>query len=68
MPYIQVKRGKPTMYQSGEHEFVCQGLGQRCIGMTMAGAYTKWKNMVELAKLPSSEADRIIAKLNRRVA
>ena len=56
--YIQVKRGKPTMYQSGDREFVCLGQGVKVQGVTMRGAYTMWKNQLALQELNSDEADR----------
>jgi len=59
--YIQVKRGKPTLYQSGEREFVCKGLGAEFIGTTAQGAYTGWKNQVALNEMPSDQADRMKA-------
>jgi len=59
MPYIQVKRGKPTLYQTGEREFVCKGLGAEYTGTTARGAYTGWKNQVALNELTSTEADKL---------
>ncbi len=59
MPYIQVKRGKPTLYQTGEREFVCKGLGAEYHGTTARGAYTGWKNQVALNEMPSDQADRL---------
>jgi hypothetical protein len=67
MAYVMVKRGKPTMYQSGEREWVCQGLSQVATGTTQRGAYTRWKNLVALAEVPSDEADRLKAANRRSV-
>jgi hypothetical protein len=64
MPYIQVKRGKPTMYQSGEQEFICKGLGAEFVGVSARGAYTGWKNQVALNEMPSDQVDRLKAIAN----
>lgn len=59
MPYIIARKGKPTMYQQGERAWVCTGLGQTATGTSQRGAYTRWKNLVALAEMPSDEADRL---------
>ena len=63
MAYIQVRRGKPIMYQVGERDWVCKGRDQVGTGVTARGAYTLWKNLVAMAELPSDEADQF--KLRR---
>lgn len=61
MPYIIARKGKPTMYQQGEREWVCTGSGQTTTGASQRGAYTRWKNLVALAEMSSLDADRMKA-------
>ena len=67
MPYVIARKGKPTMHQAGEREWVCQGLGQVGTGSSQRGAYTKWKNLVALAELPSDEADKLLRMRSRHM-
>lgn len=61
MAYVAVKRGKPVMYQTGPRAWVCKGQGQAATGGSQRAAYTRWKNLVALADLPSMEVDRMRA-------
>lgn len=65
MAYVQVRRGKPSIYQAGPREWVCQGLGQVGTGSHMRGAYTNWKNLVAMAELCSMEADKLTHQRKR---
>lgn len=62
MPYVISRKGKPVLYQTDEHAFVCKGRGQEAHGYTARGAYTRWRNLVALADLCSMDVDRMKAQ------
>lgn len=56
MPYIIVRGAKPTLYQRQEDgRYVCTGKGVTAEGVTMRGAYTRWKNALGWAEMTDDE-------------
>lgn len=63
MPCIIVRGKKPTMYQrQDDGRFVCTGRGVTAEGVTMRGAYTRWKNALGWAEMSDDEKRKRKAK------